>query len=116
MIQTFVAAILVAISVLLLNPLHLWMPDMAHMLVLAALLAAFGAFAAFILRERAGDERETALRGLAGRIGFLTGALVLVIAIALEGLVGTPDPWLVLALSAMVVAKLAARAYGDWKL
>ncbi|KND47109.1 MAG: hypothetical protein AB199_01615 [Parcubacteria bacterium C7867-004] len=104
---------LAGLSLVLLDPFHIWMPDMAYMIVLCCLVAAFGAFAAFVLCERAGDEREDAHRMLSGRMAFLAGSGVLVAGIVLQGLTGPIDPWLIYALCAMVFAKLAARAYSD---
>lgn len=108
-----VLLVLIALSVVLLNPLHMWMPDMVHMAMLAGFLVIFAAFAAFVVREKARDEREVMLRMLSGRYGYLAGALVLVLAIAVEGLHGTPDPWLIFALLAMLVAKLGAHLRTD---
>lgn len=100
-----------AIAVLLLNPLDFWMPSMAHMTVLAVGAAAFGAFAIFVLRERAGDERDEAHRALAGRAAFLAGSGVLILAIALQSMTYEVDSWLVWALIAMVLAKIGVRIW-----
>ena len=53
------------------------------------------------------------LRMLSGRIGYLAGASVLVIAIAVEGFHGAADPWLILALLAMLLGKLFVRGWAD---
>ena len=81
--------------------------------MLGALVGAFGLMAVFILRERARDEREESHRALAGRIAFLAGASVLIIAIVLQGLHGEVDPWLATALGAMILSKIGVRAYSD---
>ncbi|OGG63071.1 hypothetical protein A3C21_01320 [Candidatus Kaiserbacteria bacterium RIFCSPHIGHO2_02_FULL_59_21] len=102
-----------AVAALLLNPFGFWMPTMAHMAMLAAAVAAFGAFAVFVLRERAVDERDAAHRSAAGRTAFLAGSATLLVGIIAEGLQSAIDPWLVVALLAMIVAKVSARVYGD---
>jgi len=113
LLEVSVLVVLIVLSVVILNPLHLWMPSMMHMTVLGALLALFAALAAFVLREHAGDEREVHIRMFSGRIGYLAGAFVLVLAIALQSLHGEADPWLVYALLAMLAGKLLAHLYAD---
>ncbi len=105
------ALVLTVVSVLLVNPFHLWMPSMAHMAILAAVVVAFGAFAVFVLRERSGDEREEFHRMFAGRVAYLSGASVLIVAIVVESITESLDPWLVVALLAMVLAKVGAHIY-----
>ena len=105
--------VLVVLLVLILNPLHFWMPMPVHIMILGALAAAFGAIAVFVLRENAVDEREAAHRSFAGRVAFLVGAGMLVIGIALQSLQHAVDVWLVGVLVFMIVAKMAARLYGD---
>lgn len=107
------AIVFCAIAIALFNPMHLWMPSMTVNVMLAVLVAAFGAFVVFVLREQASDEREEAHRSLAGRAAFLAGASVLVLGIALQSLSHVVDPWLVAALLAMVIAKVAAHVWSD---
>ncbi len=111
LIEIGVLLVLIVLGIVILNPLHLWMPDMMHVTVLAGLLVFFAALAAFVVQEKDGDERENMLRMLAGRIGYLAGAAVLVAAIAIQGFHGGTDPWLVLALLAMLIAKLGVHLY-----
>lgn len=108
-----VAAGLIVLAVLLLNPFAFWMPDMMVVAMLAITLALFAAFASFILRERAADEREALHRTLAGRNAFLVGSGVLTLGIIVEGYAHAVDPWLVYALIAMIVAKIATRMWSD---
>lgn len=115
LIELVVAVILLITTTLILNPFDVWMPDMAHIVVLGCLVAAFGALSTLVLRERAGDEREDAHRKLSGRAAFLAGSAVLVVAIAIEGGMGHVDPWLVVALLAMTFTKLGTRLYSDWR-
>jgi uncharacterized membrane protein YfcA len=107
---------LIVLAVLVLNPSHLWMPDMVLMLLLVAVLAVFCLLAVFVMREGAVDEREIAHRALAGRAAFLVGSTVLVVGIIAEGMTHVVDPWLVLALIFMVLGKIGARVYSDLRL
>ena len=112
-LEGVVALVLVTLLALIWNPMHFWMPNMAHMSVLGLLLICFVAYAAFILREKAEDERDILHRMFAARAGFFTGTTILTIGVFLDALDGTADKWLVLTLVAMIIAKLATRLYAD---
>ena len=71
------------------------------------------AFGAFIWRERYRDEREELHAMKAGRLSYFTGGAILVIAIMYETVNHTLDIWLVIALAAMVMTKLAVRAWSQ---
>jgi hypothetical protein len=110
----FISAILVCVGAFfLINPTDIWMPDMAHMTVLGITVAAFGALSLFVIHESSIDERDDAHRSFSGRVAFLAGSFVLVIAIAAQTLSHSLDGWLVVALVAMVLAKLGARVWSD---
>ena len=111
--ETTISVVLVALLIALVNPFHFWMPDMLHMMMLAAALVIFGFFAAFVVRERASDERESTHRMLAGRIAFLTGTATLIAAIVYQSYLDTLDIWLVFVLVVMVLSKIAARFYSE---
>lgn len=111
--EILVSATLVILLVAILNPLHLWMPDMVHMMMLAAALIIFAVFAAFILRERATDEREGVHKMHAGRIAFLCGAAVLIVGIVYQSYIGQLDNWLVVVLVVMVISKIGAHLWSD---
>ncbi len=115
-LEIVTAAALLALATLILNPSHMWMPDAVLMGALLGLLVLFCLFAVFVVRERARDEREASHRMLAGRAAFLAGSLVLVAGIIVEGSTHHVDPWLVLALVGMVVAKLGMSIYSDYML
>lgn len=111
--EVVIALTLVILAILLLNPFHFWMPDMVLMAMLALVLVVFSLFASFILRESARDERDSLHRMLAGRVAFLSGASVLMLGIVYQAYGHVLDVWLVIALIAMIVAKIAARLYSD---
>lgn len=112
--ETSVAAILVVLLAIILNPFHIWMPDMMHVLMLVAVVVVFAIFASFILREKVADERDAAHRSLAGRIGFLAGSAALVVGIFVQALSHhTVDEWLIITLVIMIIAKIGTRMYTD---
>lgn len=106
------AALVVAAAVLI-DPMHWFMPTMLQMAALAGLVAAFALLAVFLVREEARDEREEQLRQTSGRIGFLAGAGVLVVAIVVQGYLDMLDHWLVYALLAMILGKIGARIWAE---
>ena len=107
------AGVLLLSAVLLVNPLQLWMPTMLHMIMLAVVVTAFGVLAVFVVFERVVDERDDAHRSLAGRAAFLVGSAILLMGIVVQTFAHTLDPWLVVALLGMVVAKIGARMWSS---
>ncbi len=111
--ESLIVGALVVAALVLIDPLHWFMPTMLQMAALAGLVAAFALLAVFLVREEARDEREEQLRLSSGRIGFLFGAGVLVVAIAIQGYLDMLDHWLVYALLAMVLGKIGARVWAE---
>ena len=110
-----IATTLIILLVLLVNPFSFWMPSAMHMAVIAVLLVVLAVFSVFIWQEKASDEREKLHRSLAGRLGFLAGAIVLTVGITYQSYVHQLDLWLVYALAAMVGAKIFGLIYGRIK-
>lgn len=102
--------VLIALLGILLEPFG-FMPPLAVMTVLALVVAAFVLFSLFLWREKGADEREEAHIQKADRTGFIFGALVLVVAVVAQSVMGMLSPWLVLALAAMIAAKAVALIY-----
>jgi len=113
--ESIIAAVLIAIAVFLLNPFNWRMPSNVVMLIAAGLAAVFAIYASFAWREQAQDEREHMLRSFSGRIAFLAGSGMLSIAIIVQAFAHQVDPWLVLALSCMVIAKIAGLWWAEYR-
>lgn len=111
--EAVVTVFLVMLAVLILNPFRFWMPDMVVICLLAITLGLFGMLASFVLRENVQDERDNLHRTLAGRNAFLAGAGVLTVAIVVQGYTHSVDPWLVVALVAMIVVKFLSHLWSD---
>ncbi len=111
--ETSVAAILIILLIVLLNPFHMWMPDMMLMSIIVAVLIVFALFASFFLREKVVDERDLSHRMLAARVSFITGTSVLIIGIIIQSFSHAVDVWLVGTLVAMIIAKIITREYSD---
>ena len=108
-----ILALLALILFTLVDPFMYWMPSVVQMGALTIAAVLLVAWVAFVLREGSGDEREVQLRAHAGRAAYLSGVTVLAVALVFQGLAHTIDPWIPVALIAMVAAKLAVRLYGD---
>lgn len=113
--ELMVGAVLIVLLVFHLNPLGFYMPSPAAMLLLGSIVVLVLIFLSFIWREKPQDERESLHRLLASRTAFLVGAGILLLGITIQGLQHRLDPWLVIALGGMVIAKLATRAYSRTK-
>ncbi len=106
--ELIMAIILLVILVCVINPGHFWMPNMLAMFLVALLLVVFSFFAVFVWKEKAADEREHLHKLLAGRAAFLIGSGVLTLGILTQSVSHTLDPWLAVALGAMVFTKLVS--------
>lgn len=115
-IEIGISSVLVVLTILLLNPFHFWMPNMLHMVVLALTLVILALFTIFFLKEKIQDEREVAHRMLSGRVAFLTGSILLTIAIVVQSYQDAVDVWLVIVLVAMTLSKVAVRIYSNNRL
>jgi hypothetical protein len=88
-----------------------WMPMMGEMTVLLIASVLLVLWAGFVMQETAHDEREVVLKMKAGRVAYLSGLGVLMVALITQGLSHTIDPWIAGALAVMVVSKLLTRLY-----
>lgn len=113
--ETVMAVLLLIILILVINPGHLWMPDMMAMSLSVLLLVVFGLFASFVWRERAGDERERLHKLLAGHAAFLIGSGVLSLGLLVQTNMHTVDPWLAVSLGAMILMKLGGMMWARRK-
>lgn len=111
--EFIISIVLLVLAVLLLNPFKWFMPSSMVMTIIVGLAVAFILFSTFIWKEKARDERELLHRTASGRIAFLSGVLVLVIGVIVEGLKHEVDIWLVLALTVMIMAKVITSIYNN---
>jgi len=114
--ETLTAIAIFIIAIIFLNPGHLAMPDTVNSLLILGFIIAFLTFAAFVIKEKSSDERETLHILKAGRLSYLTGVGVLVLGIIFQTLKHDVDPWLVLAICAMVLSKILSRIYSRFKM
>ena len=113
--EIIVSSVLLALTFLLLNPFHFWMPEMMVMVILVLMFIVFALFAIFVLREQTQDEREVTHKMISGRIAFLIGSALLTLGIIVESFNHNVDVWLAVALVAMILSKIITRIYSDSK-
>lgn len=113
--EIVVGAGLVVLLMLIGNPFNILMPSPVTMMLLGGIAVLSLLFISFVWKETAQDERENLHRLLAGRTAFLAGAGILLLGITMQTLQHRLDPWLVVALGAMVLTKLVTRWYSRSK-
>ncbi len=116
LVQLLSAAVIVAIAVVFLNPGHLSMPMSSVSMLIIGMIVAFLVYGAFVLKEKVEDEREQMHVLRAGRISYLVGIGALIVGIVVQTLRHDVDPWLVIAVCAMVLSKIASRIYSHFKM
>ena len=112
-IYIIAAAILLALLATISDPFMLWMPPKVGMAAFLFVAVLMSVWVGLIMYEKASDERDAVHRMYAGHIAYLSGIVVLTIALVTQGLSHSIDPWITGALATMVVAKLGTRLYSD---
>lgn len=103
----------VASLILLVDPFMYLMPPMAGMVALVSATVLLVVWSGFVMYESAADEREVQHRMYAGRAAYLAGIAVLTVALLVQGLANSIDPWVAGALGTMVIVKMVARLFYD---
>ncbi len=110
--ETYAGALFVLLLLAFADPLMVFMPTPLFYCISALFIATAALFVGLILRERPQDEREEAHIRQAGRVGYLLGTLVLTLGVVVESMVHhTVDPWLLVALGALIVGKFVTYSY-----
>lgn len=115
LLELGVSIALVGVLILFLLPGELLMPMNSETMITVVLSVLFIVFAALVFRESSKDERENVLRMNAGRVSFLLGSVIAIVGILYQSLSHEIDPWLVITLIGMVLAKTLTRFYSTIK-
>lgn len=111
--ELLISFVLLVFLILLLHPFGFFMPGRMHMMMLLLMTIIFVIFAGFIWKEKARDERELLHRSIAARFAFLSGMGILVGGVLAESIGKHLDPWLIVALGVMVIAKVVGLIYSQ---
>ncbi|MBI2031876.1 MAG: hypothetical protein HYT08_04660 [Candidatus Levybacteria bacterium] len=115
-IETISSVFILSIAIFFLNNKSLSMPMTVQSTLIVGIIVAFLIFSAYIFREKSKDERESIHILTAGRISYLVGVGALILGIVFQALVHNIDPWLIIALCAMITSKLLSRIYSYFKM
>ena len=88
-----------------------WMPMMGEMVALLIVTVLLCIWVGLIMFEKVHDEREALLRHQSGRIAYIAGISVLLVALLIQGFGHAIDPWIPITLAVMVVVKQLSRLY-----
>src|SRR3989344_3467470 len=103
--EIIISAVLIGLLVLLLNPFEFLMTTPVQTMTIAAILIIFVSFCVFVWKEKSKDEREQLHKQIASRFAYLSGASILLVGVIIESFNHNLDPWLILALIVMILAK-----------
>lgn len=114
-IEALISVFLIAILLFFLNPLELMMPQSMHALMIPLLVVGFVGFAAVIWRETPGDEREQLHKFISARFAYFAALTTLIIAVIYESFQKVIDPWLIVTICVILLAKILGIIYGNIK-
>ncbi|HEY4502577.1 MAG TPA: hypothetical protein VJH21_01970 [Candidatus Paceibacterota bacterium] len=109
--EVTLSILLIVLVLFFLDPFMLLMPDSLVYTLISFIFIVFMSFISLVWREDVYDERDSLHRMIAGRLGYLIGASVLIFAIIFQALFSHPSPWLIGALLGMIMGKLAGLYY-----
>lgn len=112
-LHILVAGVLAFFLLTLADLVPFWMPMMGEMMVLLLVVILLLVWAGFVMQETAHDEREVLLKMKSGRVAYLSGLGVLMLALVMQGIQHAIDPWIAVTLAVMVITKLVTRLYEE---
>lgn len=110
--ETIISLGLIVLLIFFMNPLDLLMPQRMHQLMVPLLVILFILFAAVLWKENLGDEREQLHKFIASRFAYVAGIAILILGIIFESIHTFIDPWLIIAICIMLLAKICGLVYG----
>lgn len=116
MVEIILSLIILGLLGVIMNFQSLLMPMSMAASFSIALILSFFLFVVFIFREKSQDERENFHKLMAGRLAFITGAVILITGIIYQTFKHNIDPWLIYTLSGMILTKLILFIYQRYKM
>ncbi|HSX08733.1 MAG TPA: hypothetical protein VLF93_01110 [Candidatus Saccharimonadales bacterium] len=110
--EVILSAILIGLLLFFLKPLLGFLPSPMHPFMIPLLVILVIIFAGVLWKERPGDEREQLHTFIASRFAYFAGIALLTIAIIIQHAQGSIDPWLIIAICVMLLAKILGSFYG----
>lgn len=103
---------LIGLLLFFLNPLLVFLPRPMHPFMIPLLVILLIIFTGMLWKERPSDEREQLHTLIASRFAYFAGVATLTIALIIQHGQGTIDPWLIIAICIMLLAKIFGLLYG----
>jgi hypothetical protein len=100
---------------LLTDPFMVLMTTPLQMLVLLIASLLLALIVAFVITEKATDERDHLHRMEAGRAGYSAGLVVLIVALVVQGLSHHIDMWISATIAVMLLTKFGTRVFDTFK-
>lgn len=113
--EVIISLSLIGLLVFFIKPLDLIMPLSLHPFMTPFLLILFVVFSGFIWRENPGDEREQLHKYISSRFAYFAAVSVLILAIVIESMNQRIDPWLIIAICVILLAKILGHIYAHIK-
>ena len=113
--EIVITIILLGLLSLFFNPVGLFMPQQMHALMIPTLIIVFIIFLGFLWKEKSDDERESLHKLIASRFAYFAAVTTLMIGIIIENNQHALDPWLVVTVCIMLLAKILGLVYGYFK-
>jgi|SRR5581483_5575945 len=113
--EILISLILIALLILFLNPLQLAMPGSMHTAMVPLLIILFIIFSAILWKEAPGDERQQLHKFIASRFAYFAAISTLTLAIIVESLQRKLDPWIIIAICVLLLAKIMGLLFGNFK-
>jgi len=110
--ELILSVVLIGLLLFFLNPVLVFLPRPMHPFMIPLLVILFIILAGMLWKERPGDEREQLHTFIASRFAYFAGVAVLTIAIVVQHGQGSIDPWLIIAICIMLLAKIIGLLYG----
>ncbi len=113
--EIIISLLLIWLLACFIKPIEVLIPDALHPMMVPLLAILFIVFSGFLWKEKSGDEREQLHKYIAARFAFFAAITTLIIGVVVQNAQGAIDPWLIIALSIALLAKLAGLIYGHIK-
>jgi hypothetical protein len=110
-VEGIISVLLIGVLIFFINPVDLLMPPMMHPFMVPVLVTLFIIFTALLWKEKPGDEREQQHKFIASRFAYFAGAVVLIVGIIYQSIHHSIDPWIIIAISVILLAKFIGLIY-----
>lgn len=114
--EVIISSLLILLLIFFLHPFALMMPQSMHIIMIPLLVILFVIFAGLFWKETPGDERESLHKLIASRFAYFAGVVVLIAGIIIQSMQKAIDPWLIVTICVILLAKLVGLIYGHTKL